>query len=63
MLGGRELWKAHFTQSTSTVWHEAQFAIIEKKHVVQFILMSPDEEGLRTLDPIMKTLHFESPPE
>jgi hypothetical protein len=63
MLGGRELWKAHFTQSSNVVWHEAQFAIIEKRHVVQFILMSPDEEGLRTLEPIMKTLHFESPQE
>jgi hypothetical protein len=63
MLGGRELWKAHFTQSSSVVWHETQFAIIEKKHVVQFILMSPDEEGLRTLEPVMKTLHFESRPD
>ena len=63
MLGGRELWKAHFTQSTSIVWHEARFAIMARKHVVQFILMSPDEEGLRTLESIMKTLHFESQPE
>jgi hypothetical protein len=62
-LGGRELWKAHFTQSTSIVWHEAQFAVIDKKHVVQFILTSPDEEGLRTLEPIMKTLRFENHPE
>jgi len=63
ILGGRELWKAHshFTQTTSVVWHETQFVMIDRRHVVQFILMSPDSEGLRTLEPVMKTLHFDAP--
>jgi hypothetical protein len=59
-LDGREFWKAHFTQTTNVVWHEAQFVMIDKKHVLQFILMSPDGEGLQTLEPIMRTIHFEA---
>ena len=58
VVDGRELWKAHFTQATSIVWHETQLALIVKKHAVQFILISPDEEGLQGLEPLLKTLHF-----
>jgi len=62
VLGGRELWKVYFTQTSSVVWHGAHFAMIEKGHVLQFILMSPDEAGLRALEPIMRTLHFRPAP-
>src|SRR5258708_872891 len=32
----------------------------EKKHIVTFLLWSPDEDGLRDLEPLMRTLHFEA---
>jgi len=59
MVGGRALWKAHFTQTSSTVWYGVHFAIIEKKHILQFVLYSPDQDGLSELEAVMRTLHFE----
>src|SRR5689334_2377896 len=60
-LGGREFWKIHFTQKSSILWYGEHFATIDKKHVVQIILTSPDEAGLPGLEAILRTLHFEAP--
>jgi hypothetical protein len=58
-LGGREFWKVYFTRKSSILWHGAHFATIDKTHVLQFVLLSPDEEGLRQLEAVLRTLHFE----
>jgi hypothetical protein len=59
-IGGRVLWKAYFTQNSRTVWHGVQFVTIEKKHVLQFVLLSPDANGLKSLEVLLRTLHFDS---
>jgi hypothetical protein len=60
-IGGREFWKIHFTQKTSIVWYGEHLAVIDRKHVLQIILTSPDEGGLPSLEAILRTLHFEAP--
>jgi hypothetical protein len=59
-LGGKKFGKVYFTQTSSTVWHCAHLATIEKRHVLQLMLLSPDEDGLRGLEAMMGSLHFES---
>jgi hypothetical protein len=59
-LGGREFWKVYFTRKSSILWHAAHFAMIDKMHVLQFVLMSPDEDGLHQLEAILRTLHFDA---
>ena len=59
MVDGRALWKTDFTQTTTTVWYGVHFAMIVKKHILQFVLYSPDQDGLRELEAVMRTLHFE----
>jgi hypothetical protein len=58
-LGGREFWKIHFTQKSNVRWHGEHLATIDKKHVLQVVLTSPDEAGLPGLEAILRTLHFE----
>lgn len=59
MIGGHALWKAHFTETNGMPWYGEHFAVIEKKHVLQFVLYSPDQDGLRAMEGMMRTLHFE----
>ena len=59
-IGGRILWKAYFTQNSLMVWHGVQFVTIEKKHVLQFVLLSPGADGLQSLEVLLRTLHFDS---
>jgi hypothetical protein len=60
-LGGREFWRVHFTQKSNILWYGEHFATIDKKHVLQVILTSPDEPGLVGLEAILRTLHFDIP--
>jgi hypothetical protein len=58
-LGGRTAWKAYFNQQGSTrVWHSLNVAIVAKTHILQFILTSPDEDGLRSLETLLRTVRF-----
>jgi len=57
-IGGRILWKAYFNQRSNVMWRAVNIATVEKKHVLQFILMSPDEDGLRSLESLVRTLRF-----
>ena len=59
-VGGRTLWKAYFTQRTTIEWHGVNMVIVEKGHVLQFILSSPDADGLQSLEVLFKTLRFTS---
>jgi len=58
-LGGREFWKIHFKQKSNVLWYGEHLATIDKKHVLQVVLTSPDEAGLPGLEAILRTLHFE----
>jgi len=60
-LGGREFWRVHFTQKSNILWYGEHLAAIDKKHVLQVILTSPDEPGLVGLEAILRTLHFDAP--
>lgn len=58
-LGGRTAWKAYFNQQGNTrVWHSLNVAIVAKNHILQFILTSPDEDGLRSLETLLRTVRF-----
>jgi hypothetical protein len=57
-FGGRTGWKAYFTQRSSTMWYGVNFVTVEKNHILQFILLSPDEDGLRSLETVLKTVQF-----
>jgi hypothetical protein len=57
-LGGRTAWKAYFNQQGTVLWHSVNVAIVSKKHILQFILTSPDEEGLRSLETVLRTVRF-----
>jgi len=58
-FGGREFWKIRFTQKSSILWHGERLATIAKKHVLQFVLLSPDEGGLPRLEAILRSLRFD----
>ena len=48
-----------FHRDEGMPWYGEHFAMIEKKHVLQFVLYSPDQDGLPAIEAIMRTLHFE----
>jgi hypothetical protein len=57
-IGGRTGWKAYFTQQSSIMWYGVNIVTVERDHILQFILTSPDEEGLRSLETLLKTVQF-----
>ena len=59
-MGGKEFWRLNFTQQSSVLWHGSHLAAIEKQHVLQFVLLSPDEDGLHKLEAILHTVHFQA---
>lgn len=59
-LGGKEFWKLRFTQKTSILWHGEHLAAVDKSHILQIILTSPDEGGLSGLESILRTIHFDA---
>jgi len=59
-VSGRIAWKAYFNQEGSVQWHSVNVVIVAKKHILQFILTSPDEDGLRSLETLLRTVHFKN---
>lgn len=57
-LGGRTAWKAYFNQQSSVLWHSVNVVVVSKKHILQFILTSPDEDGLGSLETLLRTVRF-----
>lgn len=62
-LGGRTAWKAYFNQHEpvpqgAVRWYSVNVAVVSKKHILQFILESPDEEGLRSLEKVLRAVRF-----
>ena len=62
-MGGQEMWKLSWTEPVRGIdQYAVQYLMVEKKHALQFILVSPNEAGLTDVEPIMRSLKF-FPPE
>jgi hypothetical protein len=59
-VDGREFWRLNFTQQGSILWQGSHLASIQKRHILQFVLLSPDEDGLHKLETILRTVHFQA---
>ena len=53
------LWHVGFNDKTSgALQHANQYVALEKDVLLQFFLGSPDEAGLKDLQPYIQSLHF-----
>ena len=60
-INGRQLWKAKMNETINgTVQHIEQYAAAEGRTVLQFMLVSPQMEGLKTLHPSIQSLRFKA---
>ncbi len=60
-IKGRALWEIGFNDKTSGVLqHANQYVALEKDVLLQFFLVSPDEAGLKDLQPYIQSLHFKA---
>jgi len=60
-INGRKLWKVAFNETTSgAILHAEQYVTIEEGTVLQFFLLSPDEAGVKELEPWIQSLRFEA---
>jgi hypothetical protein len=62
-IGNHEMWKLSWTEPVKGIdQYAVQYLMVEKKHEVQFILVSQNEATLTDIEPIMRSLKF-FPPE
>jgi hypothetical protein len=60
-INGRQLWKAKLNETINgTVQHVEQYAATDRRTLLQFMLVSPQAEGLKSLRPTMRSLHFKA---
>ena len=58
-INGQQLWKAKMNETINgTVQHIEQYATTEGRTVLQFMLVSPQVEGLKSLQPSIQSLRF-----
>jgi len=58
-INGRKLWKVALHENTSGALQRAeQYVITEKEALLQFFLVSPDDAGLKELQPSIQSLRF-----
>ena len=60
-INGRSLWEIDFNDNTSgALQHANQSVVLEKDVLLQFFLVSPDEAGLKNLQPYIRSLRFKA---
>ncbi len=60
-INGRALWEIGFNDKTSgALQHANQYVGLEKDVLLQFFLVSPDEAGLKDLQPYIQSLRFKA---
>ena len=60
-IKGRQLWKAKLDETINgTVQHIEQYAATEGRTLLQFMLVSPEVEGLKSLQPSIQSLRFKA---
>ena len=58
-INGRQLWKATLNETTAGgVQHIEQYVVTEGSTLLQFMLVSPDAAGLKSLEPTIQSLRF-----
>ncbi len=58
-INGKQLWKAKMNETINgTVQHIEQYAATEGRTVLQFMLVSPQAAGLKSLQPSIQSLRF-----
>lgn len=61
IINGRKLWKAQLHETINgTVQHIEQYAATEGRTLLQFMLVSPEAEGLKSMHPSMQSLRFQA---
>jgi hypothetical protein len=61
-VNGQKLAKLNLNETTNgTVQHIEQYVIIRNSSLLQFFLESPDENGLKDLEPSIQSLQFKEP--
>lgn len=60
-INGKPLWKAKSDETINgTVQHIEQYVATEGRTLLQFMLVSPQVEGLKSMQPSIRSLHFKS---
>jgi hypothetical protein len=60
-INGRQLWKAKLDETINgTVQHIEQYAATDGRTLLQFMLVSPEAEGLRSMQPSIQSLRFKA---
>jgi hypothetical protein len=60
-INGRQLWRAKMNETINgSVQHIEQYAATEARTVLQFMLVSPQAEGLKSLQPSIQSLRFKA---
>lgn len=58
-INGQQLWKIKLNETQNdAVLHIAQYVIAQERAILQFMLVSPDEEGLESMKPAIQSLRF-----
>jgi hypothetical protein len=58
-INGQELWTVALTQTTDgVVQHVEQFVITQNSTLLQFLVVSPNEAGLKEIEPSIQSLQF-----
>ena len=61
-INGKSFWMIGLNQKTaSAVQHVEQYVTVQGLNLLQFLLVSPDEQGLQALQPSMQSVQFTVP--
>jgi hypothetical protein len=64
MINGQKLWKVASNETTNgAVQHVEQYVIFQGVVLLQFFIVSPDEVGLKDLEPSIQSLEFKPLPQ
>lgn len=61
IINGRKLWKAQLDETINgTAQHIEQYAATDGRTLLQFMLVSPEAEGLKSMHPSIQSLRFKA---